>query len=124
MGDGPYGDVGLIRRIGRYHEGNAFESKKNEKVKAVLAFSARYRNRVTLEREFKVLNRAITPYRSAEVFYDNRFNTWNRNRLALCKHNCQKGLSNPVGVAQWHEFPHLTVNSDSYQSSVISINFS
>lgn len=46
-------------------------------------FSARYRNRVTLEREFKVLNRPVTPYGSAEVFYDSRFNTWNRNRLAV-----------------------------------------
>ena len=46
-------------------------------------FSARYRNRVTLEREFKVLNRQVTPYGSAEVYYDSRFNTWNRNRLAL-----------------------------------------
>ena len=47
------------------------------------AFSARYRNRVTLEREFKVLNRAVTPYGSAEVFYDSRFKTWNRNRLTV-----------------------------------------
>ena len=46
-------------------------------------FSARYRNRVTLEREFKVLNRPVTPYGSAEVFYDSRFNTWNRNRLTV-----------------------------------------
>jgi Protein of unknown function (DUF2490) len=46
-------------------------------------FSARYRNRVTLEREFKVLDRAVTPYGSAEVFYDSRFNTWNRNRLVV-----------------------------------------
>jgi hypothetical protein len=46
-------------------------------------FSARYRNRVTLEREFKVLNRPVTPYGSAEVFYDSRFNTWNRNRFAV-----------------------------------------
>ncbi|HKO98703.1 MAG TPA: DUF2490 domain-containing protein [Pyrinomonadaceae bacterium] len=46
-------------------------------------FSARYRNRATLEREFKVLNRSLTPYGSAEVFYDSRFNTWNRNRLAV-----------------------------------------
>src|ERR1700749_505454 len=30
-------------------------------------FSARYRNRVTLEREFKVLSRPVTPYGSAEV---------------------------------------------------------
>lgn len=46
-------------------------------------YSARYRNRVTLEREFKVINRALTPYGSAEVFYDSRFDTWNRNRLAV-----------------------------------------
>jgi hypothetical protein len=46
-------------------------------------FSARYRNRVTLEREFKVLNRAITPYGSAEVYYDSRFKTWNRNRMIV-----------------------------------------
>ena len=45
-------------------------------------FSARYRNRVTLEREFKVRNRPITPYGSAEAFYDSRFNMWNRNRFA------------------------------------------
>lgn len=46
-------------------------------------FSARYRNRVTLEREFKVLNRPLTPYGSAEAFYDSRFKTWNRNRFAV-----------------------------------------
>lgn len=46
-------------------------------------FSARYRNRLTLEREFKLLNRQITPYGSAEVYYDSRFKTWNRNRFAL-----------------------------------------
>lgn len=46
-------------------------------------FSARYRNRVTLEREFKVLNRTVTPYGSAEVSYDSRFKTWNRNRLIV-----------------------------------------
>ena len=46
-------------------------------------FSVRYRNRVMLEREFKVLNRQISPYGSAEVYYDTRFNTWNRNRLTV-----------------------------------------
>jgi hypothetical protein len=46
-------------------------------------FSARYRNRVTLEREFEVWNRPITPYGSAEAFYDSRFKTWNRNRFAV-----------------------------------------
>lgn len=61
-----------------------FSDRNREELRWVNGdFSARYRNRVTLEREFKVLNRAVTPYGSAEVFYDSRFNTWNRNRLAV-----------------------------------------
>ena len=43
--------------------------------------SARYRNRLTLEREFHIGRFAPVPYGSVEVFYDNRFDTWNRNRL-------------------------------------------
>ena len=46
-------------------------------------FSFRYRNRVTLEREVQLFKeRTITPYVSGEIFYDTRYNTWNRNRLA------------------------------------------
>jgi len=43
--------------------------------------STRYRNRLTLEREFHIGRFAPLPYGSAEVFYDSRFDTWNRNRL-------------------------------------------
>lgn len=47
-------------------------------------FSFRYRNRVTLEREFPLFQeRTITPYVSEEVFYDTRYQTWNRNRLTV-----------------------------------------
>ena len=47
-------------------------------------FSFRYRNRVTLEREFHLFKeRTVTPYVSGEMFYDTRYNTWNRNRLAV-----------------------------------------
>jgi hypothetical protein len=47
-------------------------------------FSLRYRNRVTLEREFHLLKgRTIIPYVSGEIFYDTRYNIWNRNRLAV-----------------------------------------
>lgn len=46
-------------------------------------YSARYRNRVTLEREFKILDRGVTAYGSAEAYYDSRFDTWNRNRLTV-----------------------------------------
>lgn len=47
-------------------------------------FSFRYRNRVTLEREVHLFKeRTITPYVSGEIFYDTRYNTWNRNRFAV-----------------------------------------
>ena len=47
-------------------------------------FSFRYRNRVTIERELPVFKgRNITPYVSGEIFYDTRFDVWNRNRLAV-----------------------------------------
>lgn len=43
--------------------------------------SFRYRNQLTLEREFRLGERSITPYASVEVFHDSRFGVWNRNRL-------------------------------------------
>ena len=46
-------------------------------------FSLRYRNRLTLEREFALPKRSITPYASIEVYYDGRFKVWNRNRLTV-----------------------------------------
>ena len=47
-------------------------------------FSFRYRNRVTIERELPVFKgRNITPYVSGEIFYDTRFDVWNRNRMAV-----------------------------------------
>ncbi len=47
------------------------------------AFSFRYRNRVTIEREFHFKKRSITPYVSGELFYDTRYDIWNRNRYAI-----------------------------------------
>ncbi|MGH9931602.1 MAG: hypothetical protein ACREA9_20535, partial [Pyrinomonadaceae bacterium] len=44
-------------------------------------FSARYRNRLTLEREFTIGRFKPTPYVSGEVYYDSRFEIWNRNRI-------------------------------------------
>jgi len=47
-------------------------------------FSFRYRNRVTLEREVHLFKgRSITPYASGEIFYDTRYDTWNRNRFGV-----------------------------------------
>lgn len=47
-------------------------------------FSFRYRNRVTVEREIHLFRkRSLTPYVSGEVFYDRRYDVWNRNRYAV-----------------------------------------
>ncbi|MFZ0062607.1 MAG: DUF2490 domain-containing protein [Pyrinomonadaceae bacterium] len=51
-------------------------------------FSFRYRNRVTIEREFQfdlplLRGRTIAPYVLGEIFYDTRFGVWNRNRYAV-----------------------------------------
>ena len=45
-------------------------------------FSFRYRNRLTAEKEFRIAGRPITPYGSAEIYYDTRFSTFNRYRFA------------------------------------------
>jgi Protein of unknown function (DUF2490) len=44
-------------------------------------FSARYRNRLMLERDFGLGDFRFTGYGSAEVYYDSRFDTFNRNRF-------------------------------------------
>ena len=41
-------------------------------------FSERYRNKLELDRQFKVGKRTVTPYAEAEGFYDSRYKVWNR----------------------------------------------
>ena len=53
-------------------------------------FSARYRNRLMVEREFALRAYKFTPYASGEVFYDTRFHVFNRNRLTA-------GVQLPLG---------------------------
>ena len=46
-------------------------------------FSFRYRNRVQIEREFRVFKgRTMTPYATGEISYDTRYDEWNRKRYA------------------------------------------
>ena len=40
--------------------------------------SFRYRNRLQVERPFTILKRKVTPYASAEAFWDSRYHSWNR----------------------------------------------
>ncbi|MCI0387648.1 MAG: DUF2490 domain-containing protein [Acidobacteria bacterium] len=46
-------------------------------------FSVRYRNRLMLERDFSVNSFRFTGYGSAEVYYDTRFDTFNRTRFVI-----------------------------------------
>jgi hypothetical protein len=46
-------------------------------------FSWRYRNRLTLERSFRLACVHLTPYARGEVYYDSRYGTWNKNSYAF-----------------------------------------
>ena len=43
--------------------------------------SGRYRNRLQIERSFKINKHKVTPYLADEVFYNGLFHSWNRNRI-------------------------------------------
>ena len=45
--------------------------------------SNRFRDRLTLERDFSAKRLVFTPYVQDEIFYDTRYSTWSRNRLIL-----------------------------------------
>jgi uncharacterized protein DUF2490 len=42
-------------------------------------FSWRYRNRLALERTFRIRSVSLTPYAQEEVYYDSRFDAWTQN---------------------------------------------
>jgi hypothetical protein len=47
-------------------------------------FSTRYRNKLQLERDFRPGGGfRFTPYAYGELFYDTRYDKWNRNRYAI-----------------------------------------
>jgi hypothetical protein len=46
------------------------------------SFVPRYRNRLKLERSFRIERRSVTPYAHAEAFYDWRFSAFHRFRYA------------------------------------------
>lgn len=84
--DSPYKEHRLIteQTLRKLLPGNLLLSDRNrEDFRFVDGdFSFRYRNRVTIEREFHLFKkRTITPYVAGEIYYDTRFDAWNRNRL-------------------------------------------
>jgi len=46
-------------------------------------FSARYRNKLKVQRDFNVDKLRFTPYASGELFYDGDHHSWNKNQYAF-----------------------------------------
>jgi hypothetical protein len=47
------------------------------------AFIWRYRNRLTLERSFRIGAVAFTPYLRGEIYYQSRYSAWSKNSYSL-----------------------------------------
>lgn len=54
------------------------------------AFSWRYRNRLTLERSFRIGRVGFTPYLRGEIYYVSRYGAWSKN-------SCSLGTEIPLG---------------------------
>ncbi|HVY05655.1 MAG TPA: DUF2490 domain-containing protein [Burkholderiales bacterium] len=72
-------------------------------------YSNRYRVRLHVEREIVYDGHALAPYVEAEVFYDTRYDTWNR-------HTFQAGVDIPLGRS-WRIEPYLVYQDDNRSQS-------
>jgi Protein of unknown function (DUF2490) len=77
-------------------------------------YDVRYRNRLTVDRPFKLNGFRFTPYTSGELFYDRNHHSWNENRYAFgvqlpykkrlmvdtfyLRQNCTTCSQNPLNV--------------------------
>jgi hypothetical protein len=71
--------------------------------------SQRYRYRLGIEREFTVSGVVMVPYAQAEIFYDTRFDSWNR-------HLYQLGAEIEI-AKRWRIEPYLARQNDSRSTS-------
>ena len=76
-------------------------------------YSLRYRNRLRLERDFKVRSFSFTPYATGELFYDTRYRIWNRNVYSF-------GTEVPIHRRAIIEFYYLRQNTS--RSSTPHVN--
>ena len=72
-------------------------------------FSERYRFRVGIEREFTVRGVVMVPYAQAEIFYDTRFDSWNRQLY-------QAGVEIEL-TKHWRIEPYVARQNDSRSAS-------
>ena len=78
--DGNTEHRGIIEVTPRYYlpKGFLLSDRNRLDLRGTSSFSWRYRNRLTLERDFKIGSRNFTPYGRAEAFYDITNGQWNR----------------------------------------------
>lgn len=76
-------------------------------------YSFRYRNRLRLERDFKIRSLRFTPYVTGELFYDTRYRLWNRNEYSF-------GSEAPIGRHAIIEFYFMRQNAS--RSSTPHVN--
>lgn len=47
------------------------------------AYDIRYRNKLTIDRPFKIGKLRLSPYASGELFWDRKYHSWNQNQYAF-----------------------------------------
>jgi len=72
-------------------------------------FSQRYRYRLGIEREITVSGAVMVPYAQAEIYYDTRFDSWNR-------HLYQVGAEIEL-AKRWRVEPYIARQNDSRSAS-------
>ena len=76
-------------------------------------FSTRYRNKLQLERDFSFGSVVFTPYLNGQLYYDTRYDVWNRNRYSA-------GVQVPAGKHLVLETYYLRQNDS--RSSIPHLN--
>jgi hypothetical protein len=80
-------------------------------------FAWRYRNRMTLERSFKVGRLSLTPFARGEVFYDGYWGLWSQNSYSM---GATFPISNRLDLAPFYEHRN---NSKSTPQHIDALGF-
>jgi hypothetical protein len=76
-------------------------------------WSWRFRERLTLERSFKIKKASLAPYAQGELFYDSRYDIWNRNVYEF-------GFT--LGVRRWLDLKPYYAHQNDSRSSIPHVN--
>lgn len=107
-GNSSSGNIGILEALSRYRLPSdlVISDRSRGEFRFIKGqpFSARYRNRLRLERDLKRGVFVCTPYVFDEIFYDTRYGTWTPNRYAA-------GAEFPVGRHMVFDAYYMLQNS-------------